>query len=214
MNAGDVAFEATKSVRLLVSPPILTAQAFYNKLLAMCALKGSGSQGSKISIVEKLLVSTVYNPEESRYLVRTLIGNLRTGAVKLTLTSSLARAFSLSKAVGIREDRVAEAKFFVAEGERKTLAAEVVGDAIGDETGKAKGNGKGSSKKVTKSELMVEVEARVSLGEKTLRKVWSRHPNYAHLVTALLEGGLDELEDRVPLAIGSSISRCVFMRPY
>ena len=172
----------------------------------MCALKGSGSQAAKIQIVEKLLVSTVYNPEESRYLVRTLIGNLRTGAVKLTLTSSLARAFSLSKPIGTREDRMDEARFFVTEADRSILAVEVAGDAAAEETGKGKGKGKSSSKKVSKSDLMLEVEARVSLGEKSLRKVWSRHPNYAQLIEALLEGGLDELEERVPLAIGSSHS--------
>ena len=197
-NVGDVAFEATKSVRLLVSPPILTAHAFYNRLLAMCALSGSGSQGAKIGIVEKLLVSTVWNPEESRYLVRTLIGNLRTGAVKLSLTSALARAFSLSRPTGNREDRVDERNFFVTEKERAIIAGEVSGEVV-------EGKGK-STKKVAKSDLLLEVEGKVSLGEKTLRKVWSRHPNYGHLVAALLEGGLDELEERVPLAIGSSVS--------
>ena len=175
----------------------------------MCALKGSGSQGAKIAIVEKLLVSTVYNPEEARFLTRTLIGNLRTGAVKLTLTSSLARAFSLSRPAGMREDRVDESKFFVTAEERRTLAGRVVGEEDLEEGGKGTGRGKGKvlSKKVSKSDLLLEVEGRVLLGEKTLRKVWSRHPNYAHLIAALLEGGLDELEERVPLALGTSIAR-------
>ncbi|KAJ5634274.1 hypothetical protein N7528_002116 [Penicillium herquei] len=99
-DAGDVAFEAKKRQTFtLMKPKPLKIKGVYQSLLKIATSKGSGSQETKQRIVEKLLQDT-RGAEESRYIVRTLVQNLRIGAVKTTMLIALARAFLYSKPVG------------------------------------------------------------------------------------------------------------------
>ncbi|KAL4946139.1 hypothetical protein BDV06DRAFT_160493 [Aspergillus oleicola] len=99
-DAGDVAFEAKKRQSFtLVKPKTLSIKGVYQSLTKIAISKGSGSQESKQRIVEKLLQDT-RGAEESRYVVRTLVQNLRIGAVKTTMLIALARAFLLAKPDG------------------------------------------------------------------------------------------------------------------
>ncbi|EAW09691.1 putative DNA ligase I [Aspergillus clavatus NRRL 1] len=99
-DAGDVAFEAKKRQSFtLMKPKPLTIKGVYQSLRKIATSKGSGSQESKQRIVEKLLQDT-RGAEESRYIVRTLVQNLRIGAVKTTMLIALARAFLYSKPEG------------------------------------------------------------------------------------------------------------------
>lgn len=99
-DAGDVAFEAKKRQAFtLAKPKPLRIKGVYHSLLKIASSKGSGSQETKQRIVEKLLQDT-RGAEESRYIVRTLVQNLRIGAVKTTMLIALARAFLYSKADG------------------------------------------------------------------------------------------------------------------
>ena len=99
-DAGDVAFEAKKRQTFtLVRPKPLKIKGVYESLLKVAKSKGSGSQETKQRIVEKLLQDT-RGAEESRYIVRTLVQNLRIGAVKTTMLITLARAFLYSKPDG------------------------------------------------------------------------------------------------------------------
>ncbi|KAL4897049.1 ATP-dependent DNA ligase [Aspergillus ambiguus] len=99
-DAGDVAFEAKKRQSFtLIRPKPLKIQGVYQSLRKIAASKGSGSQETKQRIVEKLLQDT-RGAEESRYIVRTLVQNLRIGAVKTTMLIALARAFLFSKPPG------------------------------------------------------------------------------------------------------------------
>jgi DNA ligase-1 len=99
-DAGDVAFEAKKRQTFtLVKPKPLKIKGVYESLLKIAKSKGSGSQETKQRIVEKLLRDT-RGAEESRYIVRTLVQNLRIGAVKTTMLIALARAFLHSKPEG------------------------------------------------------------------------------------------------------------------
>ncbi|KAL2860474.1 ATP-dependent DNA ligase [Aspergillus pseudodeflectus] len=96
-DAGDVAFEAKKRQSFtLIKPKPLSIKGVYQSLIKIAMSKGSGSQESKQRIVEKLLQDT-RGAEESRYIVRTLVQNLRIGAVKTTMLTALARAFSISR---------------------------------------------------------------------------------------------------------------------
>ncbi|KAJ5095364.1 hypothetical protein NUU61_004720 [Penicillium alfredii] len=96
-DAGDVAFEAKKRQAFtLVKPKPLKIKGVYQSLMKIAMSKGSGSQENKQRIVEKLLQDT-RGAEESRYIVRTLVQNLRIGAVKTTMLIALARAFLYSK---------------------------------------------------------------------------------------------------------------------
>ncbi|KAJ5104102.1 hypothetical protein N7532_004631 [Penicillium argentinense] len=99
-DAGDVAFEAKKRQTFtLVKPKPLRIKGVYQSLLKIAMSKGSGSQETKQRIVDKLLQDT-RGAEESRYIVRTLVQNLRIGAVKTTMLIALARAFLYSKPTG------------------------------------------------------------------------------------------------------------------
>ncbi|KAL4885138.1 ATP-dependent DNA ligase [Aspergillus karnatakaensis] len=99
-DAGDVAFEAKKRQSFtLIKPKPLSIKSVYQSLRKIAMSKGSGSQEAKQRIVEKLLQDT-RGAEESRYVVRTLVQNLRIGAVKTTMLIALARAFLLSKPDG------------------------------------------------------------------------------------------------------------------
>ncbi|KAJ5594810.1 uncharacterized protein N7459_001018 [Penicillium hispanicum] len=99
-DAGDVAFEAKKRQAFtLVKPKPLKIKGVYQSLLKIATSKGSGSQETKQRIVEKLLQDT-RGAEESRYIIRTLVQNLRIGAVKTTMLIALARAFLYSRPAG------------------------------------------------------------------------------------------------------------------
>lgn len=96
-DAGDVAFEAKKRQSFtLVKPKPLRIKGVYQSLTKIATSKGTGSQETKQRIVEKLL-QDARGAEESRYIVRTLVQNLRIGAVKTTMLIALARAVLYSK---------------------------------------------------------------------------------------------------------------------
>ncbi|RAL15464.1 putative DNA ligase I [Aspergillus homomorphus CBS 101889] len=99
-DAGDVAFEAKKRQSFtLMKPKPLKIKGVYQSLKKIALSKGGGSQEAKQRIVEKLL-QDARGAEESRYIVRTLVQNLRIGAVKTTMLIALARAFLYSKPDG------------------------------------------------------------------------------------------------------------------
>lgn len=96
-DAGDVAFEAKKRQSFtLVRPKPLKIKGVHQSLMRVAMSKGSGSQEAKQRIVDKLL-QDARGAEESRYIVRTLVQNLRIGAVKTTMLIALARAFLYSR---------------------------------------------------------------------------------------------------------------------
>ncbi|EXJ66360.1 DNA ligase 1 [Cladophialophora psammophila CBS 110553] len=99
-DAGDVAFEAKKRQSFtLRKPKPLTIKSAYQTLVKIASSKGHGSVEQKQRLVERLL-QDARGPEESRYIVRTLVQHLRIGAVKTTMLIALARAFQLSRPAG------------------------------------------------------------------------------------------------------------------
>ena len=96
-DAGDVAFEAKKRQSLtLRKPKPLTIKGVFDSLMKIANAKGTECQEVKQRIVERL-VQDARGPEESRYIVRTLVQHLRIGAVKTTMLIALSRAFLLSR---------------------------------------------------------------------------------------------------------------------
>ncbi|KEF56886.1 DNA ligase 1 [Exophiala aquamarina CBS 119918] len=96
-DAGDVAFEAKKRQSFtLRKPKPLSIKGAYQTLVKIANSKGHGSVEQKQRLVERLL-QDARGPEESRYIVRTLVQHLRIGAVKTTMLIALARAFQLSR---------------------------------------------------------------------------------------------------------------------
>ena len=99
-DVGDVAFEAKKRQSFtLMKPKPLKIKGVYQSLMKIAMSKGAGSQESKQRIVERLL-QDARGAEESRYIARTLVQNLRIGAVKTTMLIALARAVIHSQPQG------------------------------------------------------------------------------------------------------------------
>ena len=119
-DAGDVAFEAKKRQSLtLRKPKPLTIKGVFDSLLKIANAKGQGCQEVKQRIVERL-VQDARGPEESRYIVRTLVQHLRIGAVKTTMLIALSRAFLLSRPPG--SDFSIKAQFDLAKLSKQDLA--------------------------------------------------------------------------------------------
>ncbi|GAA5976630.1 hypothetical protein JCM10908_005575 [Rhodotorula pacifica] len=233
-DPGDIAFDASKSVRLLVQPAPLLCHSVYATLLQIARLKGTGVLNQKTSLVKKLLLSAT--GEQVRYIVRILASNLRIGAVRLSLLSALARAFVVSRPPGKeppleRLDEDGGGKYWLSAKERaemRRVEQEEEEKAAAKATKKGGGKGKGKVKaesaeeegeaipttedkiknkiktkpRAQKSQLELRVEDKFKTAEQLVRRVWAKHPNFGHLVEALLEGGLEELENRVGLSVG------------
>lgn len=172
--SGDVAFEAKKNVRLLVQPTPLVCHSVFTALLGMTKMKGQGSVERKTATVKKMLVAA--QGEEVRFITRTLCANLRIGAVRLTLTSALAKAFCLSRKNGLDEnEHEPDDGFWVSMDER----AKVLKQLRGAKQGKLK----------VKEEEERKVEAKMEKAEQLVRRVYARHPHYGHIIAALVSYG-------------------------
>jgi hypothetical protein len=53
-----------------------------------------------------------------------------------------------------------------------------------------------------------------SAAEKLMMQVYVQHPNYAHIINALLATGLTDLAERVPLEIGSLTTFSILIQPF
>ncbi|WVQ94526.1 hypothetical protein IAU59_001605 [Kwoniella sp. CBS 9459] len=183
-DPGDVAFEAKSNLRTLVKPSPLLVGDVYQRLLGLSTVKGSQSGKVKGDVVRKLMVQA--RGEEVRFLVRSMIGNLRIGAVRLTLLTALARATALLH-----------------------MPAELLSSVRplpGPPQKLEKGQKRVPKPKVEPDLARDEVEERCTEAVKIVRKVYVRHPNYADLVRGLDPHGLDGLEDRVPVSVGIPLS--------
>lgn len=74
-DPGDVAYKAKSNLRTLVKPSPLLVGDVYNRLLGLSKIKGQSSGKVKGDVVRKLMVQA--RGEEVRFLVRSMIGNLR-----------------------------------------------------------------------------------------------------------------------------------------
>lgn len=92
-DMGDVAQELKVSVRTIFQPQSLSVCKVYDTLLTMAKDKGTGSVSRKKNAAKRLFVSC--REMEMRWIVRTLIQNLRMGAVVKTLLTALGHAVAL-----------------------------------------------------------------------------------------------------------------------
>jgi len=186
-DVGDVAFEAKSNIRTLIPHPPLQIITVFDFLITISRAKGQGAARFKQGIVEKLLVAA--RGEETRFLARTLSMNLRVGAVRTSILTALARAMVLSPpdtlTVPIPTDSPYNATLKLL-SEVKDVPASV----------KAKSNSQDGARN--------EVNEKFGRAESLVRRVFVQHPNYDHIVAALLDVGLDGIAERVPLAVGTS----------
>ena len=72
----------------------LTVEKVFENLQSLASMEGSGSQERKISLISELLSSA--SPEEAKYIVRTVLEELRVGAAEGVLRDSIAKAFEVN----------------------------------------------------------------------------------------------------------------------
>jgi DNA ligase 1 len=185
-DSGDVAFLAKCSVRTLVPHAPLSIQGVYDTLLSIAHVKGKGAVTQKQAMVEKLLVAA--KGEEIRYLVRTLSQHIRVGAVRTTVLAALARALVLTPSVTTTSSTPS--------GSSYTASPKLVAQ-VSRAFESSSRRGEDSAKT-----LLLE---KFSVAEALLKKVFVRHPNYDHIVSAILQVGLDGLEQKVLLSVGTCV---------
>ncbi|KAI0278490.1 ATP-dependent DNA ligase [Russula aff. rugulosa BPL654] len=182
-DAGDVAFLAKCSVRTLIPHPPLSIQGVYSTLLKITHIKGKGAVTQKQAMAEKLLVAA--KGEEIRYLVRTLSQHIRVGAVRTTILTAFARALVLTPPATPTNP--------TSSGFSYTVSPELVAQVSRPSQ---------SSPEKKEDNLKALLIEKFALAEALLKKVYVRHPNYDHIVSAILEVGFDGLAERVPLTVG------------
>ncbi|KAG6903074.1 hypothetical protein C0995_006261 [Termitomyces sp. Mi166 len=180
-DPGDVAFAAKSNLRTLLPHPPLLVNYVYASLLKIARCKGQGTTKEKEKIVEKLLLAAT--GEEIRFLTRTLSQNLRVGAVRTTILSALSRAMVLTPSTHFT-DNPPESSLHV--------TVELLSNRKPTIGGKRKTIDDGSD----------ELAVKFGHAESLVKRVYTQHPNYEDIITALLRGGLDGLEERVHLTIG------------
>ncbi|WWC87781.1 uncharacterized protein L201_002673 [Kwoniella dendrophila CBS 6074] len=183
-DPGDVAYEAKNNLRTLVKPSPLLVGDVYTRMLSLSKVKGSQSGRIKGDIVRKLMVQA--RGEEVKFLVRSMVGNLRIGAVRLTLLTALARATAL---LHIPQELLDSVKPLPPPPQKLE-----------------KGQKRVPRPKIESDPAREEVEERCVEAVKTVRKVYVRHPNFSDLVVGLDQGGLVGLEDRVGVNVGIPLS--------
>lgn len=87
-DLGDAAEQFMRNQRLLVEPKPLTIVSVHDTLQEVASREGKGSQNQRHQLMVKLLRSC--KSREMKFLVRTLLGNMRLGANVRTVLAALA----------------------------------------------------------------------------------------------------------------------------
>jgi DNA ligase-1 len=174
----------------------------YKRLIGLSKVKGAQSGRVKGDVVRKLMVQA--RGEEMRFLVRSLIGNLRVSQIPGRNADTRSEQYDWYVAV-----RILLRQTLLTALARATalfhLPAELADEVkpIPQAPPKAeKGQKRITKPKVEPDPAREEVEERLVAATKLVRKVYVRHPNYGDLVKGIEDGGLVGLEDRVPVSVG------------
>ena len=102
-DLGTVAAELTtkKSQATLFSQP-LTVQKVFDNLRKISEMEGAGTVDRKVQLVAELLTSA--QPNEAKYIIRTILGELRVGLGEGTIRDAIVWAFFGDKA-GVKYDK-------------------------------------------------------------------------------------------------------------
>ncbi|KAL7101678.1 hypothetical protein ACP275_08G069700 [Erythranthe tilingii] len=95
-DLGDVAQLCRQTQSLLAPPAPLTIQEVYSALRKISVQTGTGSTTKKKSLIMNLMRSC--REKEMKFLVRTLVRNLRIGAMMRTVLPALAQAIAMNSA--------------------------------------------------------------------------------------------------------------------
>ena len=180
-DPGDVAFEAKTNLRTLIPHPPLLVTFVYESLLKIANCKGQGASKQKERLVERLLIAAT--GEEVRYLTRTLCQNLRVGAVRTSILTALARSMVMTPLSELNLPDTRESLHI---------------------------SRAPSIEETAREQQETHLANKYTEAEKLIKQVFVQHPNYDHIVTALLQNGLPMLSDLVPLTIGRFNARSNF----
>ncbi len=102
-DLGNVAVELTKkkSQVALFSQP-LTVQKVFDNLRKIAEMEGAGTVDRKVQLVAELMTSA--SPVEAKYIIRTILGELRVGLGEGTVRDAIVWAFFADKA-GVKYDK-------------------------------------------------------------------------------------------------------------
>lgn len=95
-DLGTIAFKCKKAQKTLLTPAPLTVQSVYDTLMSIATDSGQGSHGRKKAQIVKMLRSST-SPMETKFLIRTLVRNLRVGANWRSVIPALGKAILLYK---------------------------------------------------------------------------------------------------------------------
>jgi DNA ligase-1 len=79
----------------------LTVETVFNNLKKLALITGAGSQEKKLSLIAELLASA--EPKEARYIVRTILEELRVGVAEGILRDAIVRAFLIKEGASKEE---------------------------------------------------------------------------------------------------------------
>jgi DNA ligase-1 len=161
----------------------------YNSLLKIAACKGQGAAKEKQKIVERLLLAA--SGEEVRYLTRTLLQNLRVGAVRTSILTALARAVVLTPPEGVKDQTIQ------CNGETYNIDRQSISRMLPS-------NPKGKKRNTEQDQIIALLQKAESL----VKQVYAKHPNFDQIIPALLENGLNSLSECVPLTVGLLLVPC------
>ncbi len=94
-KTGDLGLVAEECIKArkqaTLSRKKLTLDHVFDNLQKLASITGSGSQDRKLNLIAELIVSA--KPNEARYIVRTILGDLRVGAAEGIMRDAIANAF-------------------------------------------------------------------------------------------------------------------------
>ncbi|CAM9421304.1 unnamed protein product [Phaeothamnion confervicola] len=95
-DLGDAAFALKSNVRLMIEPKRLTIGGVYDSLTKLSRLAGQGSEKRKKDLMAHMIQAA--KGVEVRFVVRTLLQHIRTGATLVSVLAALAMAVSIHEA--------------------------------------------------------------------------------------------------------------------
>ncbi|KAK1556406.1 hypothetical protein Q3G72_004547 [Acer saccharum] len=105
-DLGDVAQECRQTQSLLAPPPPLLIKDVYSVLHKISVQTGSGSTIRKKSLIMNLMCSC--REKEMKYIVRTLVRNIRIGAMMRTILPALAQAVVMNSSIDFSNEGMKE----------------------------------------------------------------------------------------------------------
>ena len=92
-SAADECVKAKKQTNLLKRK--LTVEHVFENLQNIATITGSGSQERKLNLIAELIISS--QPNEARYIVRTILTELRVGAAEGIMRDAIVKAFLVNE---------------------------------------------------------------------------------------------------------------------